>query len=62
MYPHAVKMEYAEGLSLWIDDDLNEGDVSITVELESNGGPGEPQITFKRGRREGVLNMNAVNR
>ena len=59
MYPYPVKLDHAKGTSLWIDDELSSDAVSISIELESNGGTGEPQITFTRGQREVTLNMSA---
>jgi hypothetical protein len=59
VYPQAIKLEHAKDMVLLIDGDDGPGKLSITVELESAAGTGQPQLTLKRGDREIIRFMNA---
>jgi hypothetical protein len=59
MYPDPIKLSLIERSMFSIDDETVDGALDITIELESRGGSGEPQITFTVGDRSCEVILDA---
>lgn len=52
MYPNALKLSHIPHPLVSIDGTYLEGDMEIEIELESDAGIGDPQMTLRIGGRE----------
>jgi hypothetical protein len=62
MYPNPITLSLIKSSMFSIDDETVDGLLEIDLELESRGGTGQPQITFRVGSRscEVILDANSA--